>query len=54
MEIRQVCRNCGDTFIIPDKEQKWYANKGFKLPKNCFSCRAAKREENRHGEKEEN
>ena len=44
MEDKTVkCKDCGDNFVITADEQKWYAEKGFKEPKRCKSCRDARK-----------
>lgn len=45
MEDKTVkCKDCGDNFVITADDQKWYAEKGFKEPKRCKSCRALRRQ----------
>lgn len=39
-----VCRDCGETFCITVEEKKWYAEKGYKLPKRCSECRFKRRQ----------
>lgn len=39
-----TCRDCGEVFSITAKEQKWYAEKGYKLPKRCPECRWKRRQ----------
>lgn len=41
--IKQKCVECGEFFDIPDKEQEWYKNKGYVLPRRCKSCRDLRR-----------
>ena len=39
------CRDCGNQFTFTEKEQEFYAEKGFENePARCPSCRAAKKE----------
>lgn len=33
------CCDCGKTFSITPAEQKFYASKGYELPKRCHTCR---------------
>lgn len=45
MEDKTIkCKECGDNFVITVDDQKWYAEKGFKAPKRCKSCRALRRQ----------
>ena len=44
--IKQKCKDCGNFFEITDKEQSWYREMNFTLPKRCKSCRDARKEEN--------
>lgn len=37
--IKQVCIECGETFIITPDEEKYYLRLGYKLPKKCQLCR---------------
>lgn len=34
-----TCPDCNNTFIVGEKEAKWYKDKGLKLPKRCKECR---------------
>lgn len=44
MEDKQlVCKECGDVFTLTVDDQKFYAEKGFKEPKRCKSCRRLRR-----------
>lgn len=43
MEIKQRCKECGEFFNIDEKEQLWYKEKGFSLPRRCYSCRSLRR-----------
>ncbi|WP_273129342.1 RQC-minor-1 family DNA-binding protein [Bacillus weihaiensis] len=36
------CFECGERFIFPVAEQRFYRQKGFKLPKRCLECREKK------------
>lgn len=42
--IKQRCKECGEFFNIDEKEQIWYKEKGFSLPRRCKSCRYLRRE----------
>lgn len=46
-----TCKDCGATFEVEAEEQKWYAERGWELPKRCKACRAANRNK-RKGAKE--
>ena len=48
-----TCKICGKHYTISDDERKWYADKGFKLPKKCASCRYEEREKRQHDERAE-
>ena len=40
-----TCQDCGKEFVWTAKEQKFYAEKGFKYPpKRCPECRKKNRE----------
>jgi len=41
--IKQRCKECGEFFNIDEKEQLWYKEKGFSLPRRCYSCRSLRR-----------
>lgn len=41
--IKQRCKECGEFFNINEKEQLWYKEKGFSLPRRCYSCRSLRR-----------
>lgn len=34
-----TCKVCGNHYTISEDERKWYAERNFKLPKRCSSCR---------------
>ncbi|APH06303.1 RQC-minor-1 family DNA-binding protein [Bacillus weihaiensis] len=36
------CFECGERFVFPVAEQRFYRQKGFKLPKRCPECREKK------------
>ncbi len=38
-----VCKECGRTFTMTEKEQEYYMQKGLMLPKRCPECRVAKK-----------
>ena len=39
----RICKECGDKFEITPDDEKFYAEKGFQLPKRCKHCRALRR-----------
>jgi hypothetical protein len=48
--IQRVCRSCGQSFTIDVDEQEWFAElarvypeRSVSLPKQCPSCRQARR-----------
>lgn len=38
-----TCKDCSASFVHSDKDQKFYAQKGFTDPKRCGPCRKKKR-----------
>jgi hypothetical protein len=42
-DVEQVCRDCGDTFIITAREFDWFAMRDLKTPRRCHHCRRARR-----------
>lgn len=48
-----TCKSCGKHYTISEDEKKWYADKGFKLPKKCASCRYDERQKRRRDERAE-
>ena len=38
-----TCIECGKEFILTPEHEKWFLDKGLKLPKRCFGCRNKKR-----------
>lgn len=45
------CKECGEKFSITVEEKKWYAEKGYKLPKRCPACRYKRRQAAQNKEK---
>ncbi len=43
------CIDCGDKFWWTEKEQQFYAEKGFSQPKRCVKCRAIKKQAAQRG-----
>ena len=48
-----TCKSCGRHYTISEDERKWYADKGFKLPKKCSVCRYDERQKRRRDERAE-
>lgn len=44
-EIKCVERNCPNTFVITEGEEKFYTDKGMYLPKRCPDCRERRKRE---------
>ena len=42
-ELRS-CKDCGDDFVFTDGEARFYAERGFDVPKRCADCRVKARE----------
>ena len=38
------CQDCGEEFNFSEREQEFYAEKGFPDPKRCHFCRKARKE----------
>jgi hypothetical protein len=36
------CKICGEDFVFTKKEQEFYKEKGFELPRRCWKCRKKK------------
>lgn len=51
--INIKCQDCGETFFFTEKDQKFYQEKGFPLPKRCYSCRQVKKNKYLNNKKEE-
>ena len=34
-----TCVDCGKKFLLTPANEKWFTNKGFKIPKRCKDCR---------------
>ena len=43
-EQRLTCAECGREFPFPEREQEFYREKGYQVPRRCGECRQAKRE----------
>jgi CxxC-x17-CxxC domain-containing protein len=40
-----VCEDCGQEFLFSEKEQEFYAMRGFQEPKRCKPCRSRRKEQ---------
>lgn len=40
-----ICKDCGKEFELPEKEVKWFKDRGLETPKRCKECRITRREE---------
>jgi len=38
-----TCSDCGEQFVFTERDQAFYADRGFSEPRRCPSCRAAKK-----------
>ncbi|MHC4599980.1 MAG: CxxC-x17-CxxC domain-containing protein [Planctomycetota bacterium] len=38
-----TCGDCGEVFIFTEKDQEFFASKGFQDPKRCPACRRARK-----------
>lgn len=38
-EMKAVCKDCNEPFVISEGEQAWYTERGWELPKRCKDCR---------------
>lgn len=39
-----MCKDCGHWFFLSDSEVEWYKEKGFAVPRRCYTCREARKE----------
>jgi hypothetical protein len=46
------CQDCGEEFRFSERDQEFYAEKGFQDPKRCHFCRKARKD--RHIDKKYN
>jgi hypothetical protein len=37
--IEEKCKDCGTVFEITDRDQEFYNDKGYSLPRRCLECR---------------
>jgi DNA-directed RNA polymerase subunit RPC12/RpoP len=40
---KYVCRDCGSTFELTKKEERFFTDKGLLIPKRCPDCRKKRR-----------
>jgi CxxC-x17-CxxC domain-containing protein len=38
-----TCGDCGETFVFTERDQEFFAQKGFQEPKRCPACRRARK-----------
>jgi CxxC-x17-CxxC domain-containing protein len=38
-----TCSDCGEQFVFTERDQAFYAERGFSEPRRCASCRAIKK-----------
>lgn len=43
MDKTIVCKDCGIEFVFTEREQEFYASKGFSDPVRCKACRDARK-----------
>jgi hypothetical protein len=41
----EVCRECGDTFVLTPNQIHWFLRRNMRPPKRCQECRAIARAE---------
>ena len=46
---RAVCKTCGKEFYLTKPNYDWFMEKGYELPKKCFKCRKANKQDNAKG-----
>lgn len=39
MDKRIICKDCGGEFIFPERDQKFFRDKGWGEPIRCKECR---------------
>jgi hypothetical protein len=45
-----ICIECDEDWFLADGQKKWFAARGWVVPRRCEACRTAKRERQReHG-----
>lgn len=46
MADRQLtCKDCRNPFVFTERDQQFFADKGFSDPVRCYDCRKKKREQ---------
>ena len=40
-----VCNDCQKEYVFTEREQEFYAEKGFEEPKRCPDCRKARKQQ---------
>lgn len=43
MDIKKICKDCKEEFIITPEDQEFYKNLGYELPVRCKACRHKRR-----------
>ena len=46
-----TCADCGHDFVWTERDQAFFAEKGFEPPRRCKDCRRAKKERRGDGER---
>lgn len=49
-DIREICKDCGEEFVISTGEQGWLEEHGFAPFKRCKQCRNKRKNQNRDRE----
>ena len=44
-DIKIICADCKTEFAFTERDQKFYAEKGYVQPKRCKQCRIKKKRE---------
>lgn len=44
MDKKIKCLDCGEEFLFTERDQEFYAEKGFTEPKRCKSCRKLRKD----------
>ena len=43
--LYERCKSCGKVFYVSEWEKEWFERKNFSLPKRCYVCRKARRDQ---------
>lgn len=43
MDKELKCTECPETFLFTERDQEFYAEKGYQTPKRCMKCRENKK-----------